>query len=151
MKPNPQNFIVCPNLIIEKDRKVLLLRRADWAPLFPGHWHCVTGKIEEGEYPKQAIKREAYEEVGLHIDPILKTVVSVIAKNFQDPALIWCDLSFFFVVNNLDVEPVNKEPRLHDAMEWFPIDHLPQPMIPVVEYGIQCYALDQSYAEFHNV
>ncbi len=59
MTIDPQKFIICPNLIIERKNKVLLLRRANWAPLFPGYWHCVTGKIEQSECPKQAIIREA--------------------------------------------------------------------------------------------
>ncbi len=66
---NPQSFFVCPNLILMKNSKVLLLRRMDWAPLWPSYWHCVTGKMEQGETPKQTIIREAFEEVGLDIYP----------------------------------------------------------------------------------
>ncbi len=57
----------------------------DWAPLWPSYWHCVTGKMEQDETPKQTIVREAFEEVGLDIDPDLGTVVSVTTKNFQNP------------------------------------------------------------------
>lgn len=92
MIQNPQSFIVCPNLIIIRDQKILLLRRADWAPLFPGHWHGPTGKIEEGESPKQTIIREALEEVGLTINPQLGTVVAVRARSFENPELIWKDV-----------------------------------------------------------
>ena len=61
---NLQSFFVCPNLILMKNSKVLLLRRMDWAPFWPNYWHCVTGKMEQGETPKQTIIREAFEEVG---------------------------------------------------------------------------------------
>lgn len=127
---------------------VLLLRRADWAPLFPGHWHCVTGKIEENETPKQTIIREAFEEVDLQADPTLALVVSVRAKRFENPELIWRDLSLFFVVKDPLEEAINKEPRLHDAMEWFDTNNLPTPMIPVVKFGIEQYLKGMSYAEF---
>lgn len=148
---NPQSFIVCPNLILIKNSKVLLLRRADWAPLWPGHWHCVTGKIETGETPKQAIVREAFEEVGLNIDPKLATVVSVTAKNFQSPDIIWKDISLFFIVKDFEEEPINKEPRLHDKMEWFDIRSLAFPVIPVVEYGIKQYIQGKMYGEFYDI
>ena len=150
MTIDPQKFIICPNLIIEKDKKFLLLRRADWAPLFPGHWHCVTGKIERGECPRKAIIREAYEEVGLKIEPQLKSVIHVTGVDFINPDLIWEDLSFFFHVYAQD-EPINKEPRLHDAMEWFDGDNLPHPMIPVVKYGIHCYQMGYNYSEFRHI
>ncbi len=39
LQKNPQSFFVCPNLILMKNSKVLLLRRMDWAPLWPSYWH----------------------------------------------------------------------------------------------------------------
>lgn len=46
MSQNLQTSIMCPNLIIIRDNKILLLKRADWAPSHPGYWHVPTGKIE---------------------------------------------------------------------------------------------------------
>lgn len=148
---NLQSFFVCPNHILMKNSKVLLLRRMDWAPLWPSCWHCVTGKMEQGETPKQTIVREAFEEVGLDIDPDLGTVVSVTAKNFQNPELIYKDISLFFVVKDFESEPVNKEPRLHDKMEWFDVNSLPSPIIPVVEYGIKQYVQGKMYGDFYDL
>jgi 8-oxo-dGTP pyrophosphatase MutT (NUDIX family) len=148
---NPQLFMVCPNLILMNEGKVLLLRRADWAPLFPRHWHCVTGKIESGETAKQTIIRETAEEVGLNINPTLGTVISVTAKSYQNPGLIWRDLSLFFVDHDFEGEPVNMEPRLHDVMDWFDANNLPEPIIPVVRCGIEHYVHGKSYGEFSDV
>ena len=148
MSSDPQSFIVCPNLMIIREQKILLLRRADWAPLFPGHWHGPTGKIEGGETPKQTIIREAFEEVGLRVDPQLATVVAVRARSFKNPALIWKDISLFFVISDFEGEPINKEPRLHDAMAWFDVNHLPDPIIPVVKFGIEQYLRGKMYGEF---
>jgi 8-oxo-dGTP pyrophosphatase MutT (NUDIX family) len=145
-----QSFIICPNLILMKNIKILLLKRAD-SSFFPGYWHCVTGKMEQGETPKQTIVREAFEEVGLDIDPDLGTAVSVTAKNFQNPELIWKDISLFFVVKDFESEPVNKEPRLHDKMEWFDVNSLPSPIIPVVEYGIKQYVQGKMYGDFYDL
>ncbi len=107
--------------------------------------------MEQGETPKQTIVREAFEEIGLDIDPDLGTVVSVTAKNFQNPELIYRDVSLFFVVKDFEGEPVNKETRLHDKMEWFDVNSLPSPIIPVVGYGIRQYVQGKSYGDFNDV
>lgn len=65
MTQNPQSFIVCPNLIIMRDQKIPLLRRAYWAPLFPGHWHGPTGKIEDGESQNKPSSEKLLKKWGL--------------------------------------------------------------------------------------
>jgi 8-oxo-dGTP diphosphatase len=148
---DPQSFFVCPNLILMKNSKVLLLKRMDWAPLWPSCWHCVTGKMEQGETPKQTIIREAFEEVGLNIDPELAITVSVTAKSFKNPEMVYRDISLFFIVKDFKEEPINKEPRLHEKMDWFDIHALPSPIIPVVEYGIKQYSNGKLYGDFYDL
>jgi len=151
MIQQPQSFIVAPNMMIIRDQKILLLRRAEWAPLWPNYWHCPTGKIEEEESPRQAAIRETYEEVGLQVTPHLGTVVAVKAQNFQNPDLTYKDVSLFFVADSFEGEPFNKEPRLHNAMDWFDVHNLPNPIIPVVKFGIEQYEKGENYAEFFAI
>ncbi len=54
-------------------------------------------------------------------------------------------------MKDFETEPVNKEPRLHDKMEWFDVDSLPSPMIPVVEYGIKQYVQGKTYGDFYDL
>lgn len=143
-----ESFIICPTIMILRDQKILLLRRANWAPLWPGHWHCPIGKIEDNESPRQTVVRETYEEVGLKVNPHLGTVVAVKAPHFKNPELVWKDVSLFFVAENFEGEPVNKEPRLHDTMDWFDVYNLPEPIIPVVKFGIEQYIKGEAYGEF---
>lgn len=143
-----ESFIIYPNMMIIRDQKILLLRRADWAPLWPSHWHCPIGKMEENESPRQTAIRETYEEVGLKVNPSLATVVAVQAPHFKNPDLTWKDIGLFFIANDFEGEPINKEPRLHDAMDWFDINHLPEPIIPVVKFGIEQYTKGETYGEF---
>lgn len=150
MTQNPQSFIICPNMIILRGQKILLLKRAHWAPLWPNHWHCPTGKIEEGESPKQAIIRETFEEVGLQVNPHLGTVVEVKARNFKNSELAYKDISLFFVAKDVEGEPFNKEPRLHEAMDWVDVHHLPELIIPVVKFGIDQYLKGEIYGEFRD-
>lgn len=146
-----QSFIICPHLIIQNKTKILLIKRSNSATFYPGYWHCVTGKMEQGETPKQTIIREAYEEAGLNINPELGTVISVKTKNLLNPKLISKDLSLFFVTKNLESDPLNKETMLHDEIAWFDFNALPQPMIPVVQFGIEHYFQGKSYGEFNGL
>lgn len=51
----------------ELDGKILLLRRSDTSPQ-PDTWGMVAGKVEDGESPLQAVKRELKEETGIEAD-----------------------------------------------------------------------------------
>lgn len=52
---------------LERDGKFLLLKRPENKRTNPSHWNFVGGKREEGETPKQALLREAMEEIGLSV------------------------------------------------------------------------------------
>ena len=49
---------VIPHLIIKKHNQLLLLKRAITQRIWGDYWHCVTGTIEFGESPQEAIVRE---------------------------------------------------------------------------------------------
>lgn len=50
---------------LRHDGEVLLVRRSDDAPTFPGRWAGVSGYVEDGEDPVAATRREVREEVGI--------------------------------------------------------------------------------------
>lgn len=144
----PKTFIVASNTMILKDQKILLLRRADWAPMFPSFWQCPAGKMEGDESPRACSIREIFEEIGLKINPTLGTIVAVNTKRLDRPSQAYRDINFFFVATEFEGEPVNQEPRLHDAMDWFDLNNLPDSMIPSVKFGIEQYRRGESYGEF---
>ena len=53
--------------IIEKDGKVLIARRVTDDPL-KGRWEFPGGKVEKNESPRNALKRELQEELGITAD-----------------------------------------------------------------------------------
>ncbi|WPY00705.1 NUDIX domain-containing protein [Candidatus Trichorickettsia mobilis] len=113
----------------------------------------MTGGIEVGESPKEAIIREAEEEVGLKIkDVTLETTVFLIEKDYFDPMKKFYALELFFVSHlDDDQEPINLEPLKQDFLRWFDPYKLPEPMIPGVGFGIKSYFNNQRYVEFRNV
>ena len=58
--------VVC--FVLERDRHVLLLRRSAWKDEAPGQWETGSGRVEPGEAPEEAARREAREETGLEVE-----------------------------------------------------------------------------------
>ena len=59
---------VVVSFVIEGDHHVLLLRRATWKDEAPGEWETGSGRVEPGESPAEAARREAREETGLEVE-----------------------------------------------------------------------------------
>jgi 8-oxo-dGTP diphosphatase len=57
-------MIIVSHLILKKGNRILLTRRAPTKKIWAGHWNCVTMGIEGGKSPREAIIREAEEEIG---------------------------------------------------------------------------------------
>ncbi len=58
--------------IIEKNGKFLLGKRSEDKGSSAGLWAAISGQIEPGETEEVALVREVFEEVGLHIKPVVK-------------------------------------------------------------------------------
>lgn len=146
-------MLVVPHLILQENTKILLLRRASTQKLWARHWHCVTGTIEEGESPEEALIRETYEEIGLKLTRPLQFVTAIFLteKDLLQPGKVFHAVELFFLSTLPEEQiPINKEPRKHDALEWFSSNDLPEPMIPGVKFGIECYLREQNYGELRS-
>ena len=54
-------------LLSDPEGRLLLQRRSDSSPNYPGHWEMSAGgHIDEGETPEQAARRELSEELGIN-------------------------------------------------------------------------------------
>lgn len=102
-------MMIIPHLILKKNNQILLTRRAAAQKIWAGHWHCVTGTVEKGELPKDAIIRETEEEVGIKLQEVnLVTTIFLIEKDCFDPLKKFYALELFFVGNLIDDQnPIN--------------------------------------------
>lgn len=128
-KKNYENPRVGIAVIIEKDNKVLLIKRKNsighdkWA--FPG------GKMEKYESIEETSIRETKEEVDLDISNI--TIDSKVTND------IWKDHDKHFITLYVKCdfkgEPKNKEKNKCSDIGWFDWDNLPDNLfLPLINY-----------------
>ena len=101
-------------IIIEKDNKYLLIKRADNEKKeHQGNWECPGGKLEEGESFEDAALREAKEETNLDIKII--RIIKKIDANNETQAVV-----FLASIENTDIK-ISEE---HSEFGWFTYEEL---------------------------
>ncbi|SCW75812.1 ADP-ribose pyrophosphatase YjhB, NUDIX family [Paenibacillus tianmuensis] len=119
-------------LLLVRDNKLLLLRRTNTG-YEDGKLSLVAGKMDGNEEVKRAAAREAWEESGVRVDPGDLEVASVMHR-LSDTGE-WID--FFLTVKRWEGEPHNREPDKCSEMAWYPLDGLPEDMIPHVRQAVE--------------
>jgi len=92
-----------------------------------GHWAAAAGHVERDETAYDAARREAREETGVEVGS-LTFVTSMQRTAHGDP--IDERIDFFFTCRTWTGEPRIVEPSKCAALAWFPLDSLPEPVVP---------------------
>lgn len=53
--------------LITRDGKIFIAKRADTKKTLPGQFEIPGGHVDPGEQPEQALERELFEELGVHV------------------------------------------------------------------------------------
>lgn len=108
--------------VFKANNSVLLMRRAP-TEHFGGQWEYPGGKFEQGEDGPTCLRRELNEELG--IDATIGNLITVV--NYKIDASKTLELWAYEIPKYVG----NIELRVHDAMEWVPIQKLlTHPQLP---------------------
>jgi 8-oxo-dGTP diphosphatase len=91
------------------------------------HWAAAAGHVERGETAYDAARREVREEIAVEVGE-LSFVTSMQRTQHADP--IDERIDFFFTCRTWAGEPRIVEPTKCAALGWFPLDALPEPVVP---------------------
>ena len=128
-----QRFVVVPAAY------VFLLRDGDGGPevllqlrqhtgFMDGHWAAAAaGHVEKGETAHDAARREAREEIA--VDELQLSFVTTMQRT-RGGEPIDERVDFFFTARSWTGEPRIVEPAKCADLGWFPLDALPQPVVP---------------------
>jgi 8-oxo-dGTP pyrophosphatase MutT (NUDIX family) len=109
-------------------RDEVLLQLRQNTGYMDGHWAAAAaGHVERGETAYDAARREAHEEIGVEVGD-LTFVTSMQRTRHADP--IDERIDFFFICRSWRSDPRVVEPQKAAAMGWFPLDALPDPVVP---------------------
>lgn len=126
-------FISAVYLILIKENKVLLLKRANTG-YEDGNYSLVAGHMDGNETIKQAMIREANEEAGIIIDENDIEIATFLHRK-TDPERF----DFFLRCDKWRGEVTNMEPDKCSELSWYDINNLPENIIPCVKKAIENY------------
>jgi 8-oxo-dGTP pyrophosphatase MutT (NUDIX family) len=123
MPPERYTSVIDVHLLLRRDGKILLLRRAG-NTYASGQLCLPSGHVEEGEDVLRAVIRETREECGLAFGPgELRLALSIHQRN---RGTAHARIGFAFEpVGRWEGEPVNAEPHKHSELVWADPGDLP--------------------------
>lgn len=148
MNTNRHKLVPACYLFLTKDNEVLLQKRCNTG-YKDGEYGLVAGHVEQGESFKQALVREAKEEIGIDLCVDDFEVVHVMHRMEQsDPPEIGERIDVFLKTKKYKGAIKNMEPHKCDDLSWFPINELPENTIIYIKFAIEKIKSKIFYSQF---
>ncbi|CAO0829077.1 Methyltransferase domain-containing protein OS=Streptomyces microflavus OX=1919 GN=Smic_13830 PE=4 SV=1 [Streptomyces microflavus] len=140
--PHRHTEVVDVHLILRRGPDVLLARRANTG-YADGLLHMPSGHAEDGEDVREAMIREAAEEIGVVLDPDELRVALVMQHRGPGGGarMGW----FFLAEYDPERPPRNAEPEKCSELDWFPLDALPDDMVAYCRAGLDGYRAGEHF------
>lgn len=126
-------LVVAVHLFLRRGDEVLLARRRNTG-YADGQYSVIAGHLDGGEEIVFAAIREAREEAGIALAPGDVAPVGVMHRYEGDERI-----DFFVVATRWSGDLANAEPHKCDDLAWYPLDRLPDNVIPYVRRALDNY------------
>lgn len=136
-------YIGSSYLILIKENNILLLKRANTG-FMDGYYGLPSGHLDGNETAREGGAREIKEEIGININPLDLKVVHIMHRKAEKDERI----DFFMETEKYDGEIQNCEPEKCAELKWFPLDDLPENIIPYIKEALNNYKSGIFYSEF---
>lgn len=131
----PQNrrpcHVAASHLFLVEGGRILLLKRRNTG-YFDGYYSVPAGHVEEGEDAVETVIREAREEVGITLREV---EFAYVMYRFEGHYRV----DFFFKALRYEGSPANAEPSKAEEVAFYPVDSLPDNVVPYVKKAIVDY------------
>lgn len=106
--------------LIQKDDRVLLLRRSEGSPFVAGKYEIPGGKMNYGEQPDDAVKRHLQDSIGIKPSGLLQLydAISFISREQGD-------VHYVMLVFSVSVDTIKKKINLHSKYSRYYWQKLP--------------------------
>jgi 8-oxo-dGTP diphosphatase len=108
-------FVAAVCALVRKDGRILSMRRSLSKDASPGIWEALSGRMEPGESPLEAVRREIEEESGLVVEVHPRPLAAHGSERAGVPMLI-----VYYLADWKSGEVRLSEE--HDAFEWLGAD-----------------------------
>lgn len=136
-------LIFAVRLILEDNGKLLFLRQRKRNG---GRYTLIGGNVEESEFAREALAREASEEAAIHVEPEDMSLVHVLHRHklSQDQTL----LVLYFRATKFRGEPESLETHKFKDVAWFAPDAMPEEVSKPTRHVLDCIQKNEIYSEY---
>lgn len=136
-------LIFAVRLIVEEEGKMLFLRQTKKNG---GRFSLIGGNVEENEFAREALAREALEEAGIQVDPADLRLVHVLHRHKlkKDETL----LVLYFKTSRFDGKPESLEPKKFKDVKWLAVHNLPEEVSKATRHVLEGIRRGEIYSEF---
>lgn len=110
---NKKTIIIASAILTNSKSEVLLLKRAGINKSYKGHWQLPEGKIEFGEQPEEALKRELMEELGIEVQNLLLVTINSTIITLAD--VIYNIIRIVFKTTTNEIPRLSQD---HEDYKW---------------------------------
>lgn len=141
---NPSAVFLILTRIQDGNEEMLFQKRKNTGYCDDFYDMCASGHVDENESMKQAMCREAKEELGITIKEEDLEFVCIIHKNCKNVVYY----NGYFKTKAWIGEPTIKEPEKNEELKWININKLPNNVIDDRIVAIENYKKGIKYSEF---